>query len=810
MKHFRLLTLVAILMIAALILTACPSSQTGTEAPAATEAPAQAPAATEPAAAEPTAVPMAELGTIKVGTNAEYPPFESVDENGNVIGFDIDIMNAIAKAAGFEVEFVNTRWDGIFVALSSGEFDAVASAATITDERKQAVDFSDPYFNAGQVLVVKKGSDITSVDDLAGKRVGVQLGTTGDIWSSENTQAEVVRYDEVTLAFQALGNGDVDAIINDAPTSADILKANPEIGAMIIGEPFTDEFYGIAVNKERQDVLKAINEGLAAIRASGEYDQIYNAWLGVPAAAEGGSGAAMAEGMSFGLESCDGFDGIVQKVVAVDDMTVEFDLCKPDPACLSKVAFSAFGIQPSEGIESTGGTGDLLDHPIGTGAYMLDSWNRGDSIVFKKNADYWGEPAMTDTLVFRWLTEGAGRLLELQSGTVDGIDNLSPDDFATVEADSNLQLLERPALNVFYVGMTDTFAPWDNVQVRQAIAKGIDRQRIVDTFYPAGSEVASHFTPCAIPNGCVGDDWYDFNVEEAKALLADAGFPDGFSTKIYYRDVARSYLPDPSLVAQDIQAQLKENLNIDASIEVMESGAFIAASSAGDLDGLYLLGWGADYPHITNFLDYHFGRANVQFGDPHPEIYDLLEKGGQIADPAESEAIYVDANNAIRELVPMVPIAHGGSGLAYLADVEGAQASPLGNEYMAAMKPGDRAQFVWMQNAEPISLYCGDETDGESLRACEQVTESLYAYEINGTAAQPALATSCDPNEDLTVWTCKLREGVTFHDGSAFDAKDVLASWQAGLDASSPTHVGNTGAFEYFSTLWGLMNVPAQ
>ncbi|MCB0245934.1 MAG: transporter substrate-binding domain-containing protein, partial [Anaerolineae bacterium] len=379
MKHFRLLTLVAILMIAALILTACPSSQTGTEAPAATEAPAQAPAATEPAAAEPTAVPMAELGTIKVGTNAEYPPFESVDENGNVIGFDIDIMNAIAKAAGFEVEFVNTRWDGIFVALSSGEFDAVASAATITDERKQAVDFSDPYFNAGQVLVVKKGSDITSVDDLAGKRVGVQLGTTGDIWSSENTQAEVVRYDEVTLAFQALGNGDVDAIINDAPTSADILKANPEIGGVILGEPFTDEFYGIAVNKNRQDVLKAINEGLAAIRASGEYDQIYNAWLGVPAAAEGDSGAAMAEGMSFGLESCDGFDGIVQKVVAVDDMTVEFDLCKPDPAFLSKVAFSAFGIQPSEWIESTGGTGDLLDHPIGTGAYMLDSWNRGDS-----------------------------------------------------------------------------------------------------------------------------------------------------------------------------------------------------------------------------------------------------------------------------------------------------------------------------------------------------------------------------------------------------------------------------------------------
>ena len=510
---------------------------------------------------------------------------------------------------------------------------------------------------------------------------------------------------------------------------------------------------------------------------------------------------------SFGLESCDGFNGTIQNMVALDDMTVEFNLCKPDPAFLSKVAFSAFAIQPSEWIESNGGTGELLEHPIGTGAYAIDSWNRGDSIVFKKNADYWGDPAKTDTLVFRWLTEGAGRLLELQSGTVDGIDNPSPDDFETIATDAALQLLERPALNVFYVGMTDTFEPWGDVRVRQAIAKGIDRQRIVDTFYPGGSEVASHFTPCAIPNGCVGDDWYDFNVEEAKALLADAGYADGFETTIYYRDVARSYLPEPGLVAQDIQAQLKENLNIDAQIEVMESGAFIAASSAGELDGLYLLGWGADFPHVTNFLDYHFGRAQLQFGDPHPEIYELLEKGGQIADPTAAEATYVDANNAIRELVPMVPIAHGGSGVAYLADVEGAQASPLGNEYMAAIQPGDRTQFVWMQNAEPISLYCGDETDGESLRACEQVTESLYSYEINGTAVEPALATSCEPNADLTVWTCKLREGVTFHDGTAFDAQDVLASWQAGLDASSPNHVGNTGAFEYFATLWGLMNV---
>ena len=219
MRSMKLFSLLAVLLIASLVLAACP-------APA--PAPAQPAAPAEPEAATPEPEPKAEgLGTVKIGTNAEYPPFESVDESGTIVGFDIDLMNAIAEAAGFDFEFINTRWDGIFVALASGEFDAVISAATITEERQQTVDFSDPYFNAGQMIAVKIGSDITSPEDLVeGVKVGVQLGTTGDIWVSDNTSAEVVRYDEITLAFQALGNGDVDAVGNAGPTSAAIIRAH--------------------------------------------------------------------------------------------------------------------------------------------------------------------------------------------------------------------------------------------------------------------------------------------------------------------------------------------------------------------------------------------------------------------------------------------------------------------------------------------------------------------------------------------------------------------------------------------------------
>ncbi len=500
--------------------------------------------------------------------------------------------------------------------------------------------------------------------------------------------------------------------------------------------------------------------------------------------------------------------GAFSRIEATSQYEVTFDLCNPDPAFLAKIAFAAFAIFSDDYLNETGGTGAILEAPVGTGPYKVDVWNRGDSIIFSKNEAYWGEPAVADQLVFRWASEGAARLLELQSGQVDGIDNPSPDDFDTIADDDSLQLIERPALNIFYFGMTNTFPPFDNVQVRQAVAMGIDRQRIVDNFYPGGSEVASHFTPCAIPNGCEGESWYDFDAEAARQMLADAGYPDGFETTIYYRDVFRSYLPEPGLVAQELQAQLENNLGIVATIEVMESGAFIAESSAGNLEGFHLLGWGADYPHPTNFLDFHFGQANTQFGAAHPEIYEVLAEAASVADPAVAAPLYEQANNMIKELVPMVPIAHGGSAVAYRGDVEGGFASPLGNEYFAVMTPGDRGQFVWMQNAEPISLFCADETDGESLRACEQVQEALYTYEIGGTGAVPALATECAPNEELTQWVCTLREGVTFHDGSAFDANDVIATFGANLDVENPNHAGNTGVYEYYDYLWGLINKP--
>jgi ABC-type transport system substrate-binding protein len=504
------------------------------------------------------------------------------------------------------------------------------------------------------------------------------------------------------------------------------------------------------------------------------------------------------------------YGGEFSQIKAVDELTVEFSLCYPDPAFLSKIAFTANAIHDTAWLEENMESHLILARPNGTGPYQFGEYVRGDHVTLTRFEGYWGEPAAADQLVVQWNSEAAGRLLALQAGTVDGIDNPGPDDFAAIEGDSDLQLQNRPALNVFYVGMTNTFAPFDNIDVRQALAVGIDRQRIVDTFYPGGSKVATHFTPCEIDLACEGQPWYDFDLAEANAMLDDAlGAGVRFDTKIFYRDVVRSYLPDPSLVAVELQSQLAA-LGITAVIEPQESGAFIDNSAAGLLDGLYLLGWGADYPDPTNFLDYHFNNpANLQFGTIDASIGDPLDTGAQTLDVEVRRAAYEEANNAIRENVPMIPIANGASATAWQADVTGAHSSPLGNEEFAVMDPGGRETFVWMQNAYPLSLYCADETDGETLRLCEQMTEPLYRYEVAGTAAQPALAEVCEGNAEATLWTCTLQSGVRYHNGAHLDANDVVLSYALQWDLDHPLHIGRTGGFEYFAAFFGqFLNVP--
>ena len=500
----------------------------------------------------------------------------------------------------------------------------------------------------------------------------------------------------------------------------------------------------------------------------------------------------------------------LKAIEALDDYTVKFTLCAPDPAFPSKVAFSVFSIADSADMDANNGDSVKLSNtPNGTGPYSIVKWNRGDSVVFKANPTYWGDKAKIPNLIFRWSEQSAARLLELQAGTANGIDNPAPEDIATIKADPNLALYNREALNIFYIGFNNGLPPFDKLEVRQAIAYAIDRQRIVDQYYPTGSTVAQNFVPDSFNPGFSKDiKWYDFDQAKAKDLLAQAGYTAANPLKISlsFRNVVRSYLPAPDKVAQEIQAQLKE-VGIDVTLEEMESAAFIDATAAGQR-GFYLLGWGADYPDSTNFYDYHFANtSNMQFGPVYPDIVAEIQAAAKLSDVAARQAHYDKVNQLLKDKVVMIPVAHGGSAVAYQANVQGAHASPLSNERFSVMDNGTD-QFVWMQNGEPATLWCSDETDGETLRACEQVYEPLLSFKVGQATVEPALAESFDVNTDLTEYTFHLRQGVTFQNGATFEAKDVVASYAALWDASSPNHVGRTGTFEYFTTFFGAFLNP--
>jgi peptide/nickel transport system substrate-binding protein len=532
--------------------------------------------------------------------------------------------------------------------------------------------------------------------------------------------------------------------------------------------------------------------------------------------AEGGDEEAPAEGGDFEALAFDesaqcgteGYAGNLAGVEAVDAQTVTFTLCNPDVAFPSKVAFSALGIFPEEQLEEAS-TGAPVDSPIGTGPYKLEAWEKGSQIVLTANEDYWGDAPGIPTVVFRWSEESAQRLVELQSGGVDGIDNVGTEDFETVSGDSNLQLIEREPLNVFYLGFNVDKPPFDNEQLRQAIGYAVDKDRIIENFYPEGSIAADQFLPPGIPQYQDGAETFTYDPDRARELLTEAGYPNGVDLGVLsYRATVRGYLPQPPQVASDIRDQLAQ-VGITVALDEQEEGAFIDNANTGALS-FYMLGWGADFPDATNFWDFHFGvGASPQFGTGFDDMHEVLTEAGSTVDEEQRGELYSQANELLFQHAQAIPIAYGGSAVAFNASVEGAHASPLSNERFAVMSEEGADQLVWMQNGEPSGLYCADETDGEALRVCEQINESLLGYEVGGTEVEPALAEEWESNDDLTEWTFTLRDGVTFHDGSTFDANDVVASYRAQWDAADPRHVGREGLFTYFEALFGgFLNPP--
>ena len=229
--------------------------------------------------------PAAEVKEYVVGTDAAYAPFEFENDQKQAEGFDIDVVTAIADKAGIKVKFINTPWEGIFASLNNGDRDALVSAITITDERKASMDFSEPYFEARQLIVVAKDAKVAKFNDLKGMKVAVQTGTTGDELVQKllgKTSADIKRFESTPLALKELESGGVQAVVADNGVVINYLKNNADKGLISVEDKdsFHPEYYGVAVKKGNAELLGKINEGLKAIKADGTYDKIYAKWFG--------------------------------------------------------------------------------------------------------------------------------------------------------------------------------------------------------------------------------------------------------------------------------------------------------------------------------------------------------------------------------------------------------------------------------------------------------------------------------------------------------------------------------------------------
>jgi len=215
---------------------------------------------------------------IQVVTDATYPPFETINDQKVIEGFDIDIMNAIANKENLNIEFVNVAWDPLLAGMAQGTYEAAISCITITPERAKDMLFSDPYYTAGQIVVVRKdNTTFTSKDNLTGN-VGAQLGTTGAMEVEKLTGVTLKNYDEIGLAFQDLMNGQINAVICDNPVAVKYVNKNPD-KLKLAGGMFTSEDYGIAVAKGKTDLLAKFNAGIKALKADGTINQLAEKWL---------------------------------------------------------------------------------------------------------------------------------------------------------------------------------------------------------------------------------------------------------------------------------------------------------------------------------------------------------------------------------------------------------------------------------------------------------------------------------------------------------------------------------------------------
>ncbi|EGQ24123.1 ABC transporter substrate-binding protein [Sporosarcina newyorkensis] len=378
----------------------------------------------------------------------------------------------------------------------------------------------------------------------------------------------------------------------------------------------------------------------------------------------------------------------IDYVKAVDEHTVEIKLKEKVAPFISYLAIPMFGIASPTAIEQYNER--FYENPVGTGPFQFDSWTRNDKIVVKANENYYVEnQPLLDQIIFTVVPDNSARLNVLLSGEADFIDGMNPEDAKTVEKDEKLKLVKRPSFNEGFMVMNTQKVPFDDVKVRQAINMAIDKKALVDGFYSGFADVAKSPVPPALWGYNDEIEDYKFDVKAAKALLAEAGYPEGFETEIWAMSNPRPYLPQPMKTAEAIQANLEE-IGIKAKIVTYEWATYLEKTGDGQ-HPMALYGWTGVMADPDNFLYPNLSNTNMETPANNLAFYDneefqeLIEQARVTFDQDERVELYKKAQERFHLDAPWVPLAHTTPPIAFADYVKGFEPHPMENDNYAVM-----------------------------------------------------------------------------------------------------------------------------
>ncbi|WP_037570967.1 ABC transporter substrate-binding protein [Spirochaeta cellobiosiphila] len=353
-------------------------------------------------------------------------------------------------------------------------------------------------------------------------------------------------------------------------------------------------------------------------------------------------------------------DSIVSEVIAKDDTTVIFKLKKVEAPFLANLAMDFAAIVSPTALEKYGT--DFASNPVGSGPFKFVSWQKDDNIILERNESYWRRPAYLDRLVLKVIPDATARYLALQKGEVDVVDFPSVEDLADIESNPDIKLISQAGMNVGYLALNNEKKPFDNVKVRQAINFAINKKEIIAGVYGEAGTAAKNPLP---PNmWSYNDDItpYEYSPEKAKKLLAEAGYPDGFSTTLWAMPVARPYNPNGRKVAEIMQAQLAK-VGIQVEIVSYEWGTYLDKTDQGEHD-MALMGWTGDNGDPDNFLWVLLSApaavkpaGNIAFWK-NDEFTSVIKQAKETFDIEKRTELYKEAQVIFHNQAPWVPLAH--------------------------------------------------------------------------------------------------------------------------------------------------------